>query len=393
MPLLLSKSKERGRMKSKRGSVYPFNDGWAGAVSLGKDEFGKRIRKVVYGKTKGEVEDKLNTLIFEIKTGEYVEKSKGTFIEFLKEYHAICAGYNMWDKESKKSKESKWAYTTAELYKMYIDVHFAPYFKGMKITDIKPKTLDEFYNFKLSQETTKNKRIYKMSINTVRKLNTFLKSAFNYAIVNKQIKENPTKHVVLAKEKTYDPVIYNEDMFSELLGCVSGTDDEIPIVLGGGCGLRRGEIFGLYWKDINLTGKTVSVETTNVRFREYTEKDPKNETSKRTISIPDYVATVLKLYKVRSKHTGPDDKVITRWKPGAYSERFSKLLKRFGLPHTRLHDLRHPYVKYTPKNNLRFFQCVFIDMAPISTHNFKKIRGTVTVISFCAPDFTGRTSS
>jgi integrase len=49
----------------------------------------------------------------------------------------------------------------------------------------------------------------------------------------------------------------------------------------------------------------------------------------------------LKLYKIRSKHTEPEDKLITKWKPGAYSERFKKLLKRHKLEHTRLHDLRH----------------------------------------------------
>jgi integrase len=324
-----------------KGSVYPFKGRWAGSVSLGKDEFGKRIRPTFYGDTKDEVEDKINTFIFEYKTGDYTKPNKDTLIGFLKEYHKICAGFDMWDKHAIRPKKAKWELTTSELYKMYIDVHFEPYFKVMKLVDVKPKVLDTFYNFKLSQETIKNKRVYKMSINTVRKLNTFLKSAFNYAIVNKQLRDNPTNHVILAKGEEYSASIYEENQFIDLLNEVSGTDDEVPIILGGGCGLRRGEIFGLYWRNVDLTNKTIAVEKTDVRFITYTEKNPKNETSRRTISVPDYVIAILRLYKVRSKNVKPDDKVITRWKPGAYSERFKKLLKKHGLPSTRLHDLRH----------------------------------------------------
>lgn len=311
-----------------KGSVYKRSDGkWVGAVDLGKDVFGKRKRKVVYGNTKKEVEDKVNTLNFEIKTGSYIEPNKDTFISFLNDYYDV--------------NKTKWEDTTKKLYKMYIDIHFEPYFKQMKLTDIKPMELDKFYNYKLTFIDVKNNKTQAMSPNTVRKLNTFLKAAFNYAVANNLVQNNPATRVVLPKKTDFKPTVYNEDQFLSLLDAVSGTDDEIPILLGAGCGLRRGEIFGLSWKNVDFKNKTLTIENTCVRFSEYTEKKPKTESSKRTITLPDYVVDALRLYKIKSKHSLLDDKVVYKWKPNAYSERFVKLLKKHGLERIRLHDLRH----------------------------------------------------
>lgn len=311
-----------------KGSVYKRSDGkWVGAVDLGKDVFGKRKRKVVYGNTKKEVEDKVNTLNFEIKTGSYIEPNKDTFISFLNDYYDV--------------NKTKWEDTTKKLYKMYIDIHFEPYFKQMKLTDIKPMELDKFYNYKLTFIDVKNNKTQAMSPNTVRKLNTFLKAAFNYAVANNLVQSNPATRVVLPKKTDFKPTVYNEDQFLSLLDAVSGTDDEIPILLGAGCGLRRGEIFGLSWKNVDFKNKTLTIENTCVRFNEYTEKKPKTESSKRTITLPDYVVDALRLYKIKSKHSLLDDKVVYKQKPNAYSERFVKLLKKHGLERIRLHDLRH----------------------------------------------------
>ena len=309
---------------------------WIASISLGKDQFGKRKRKVFYGDTKSEVESKANTFIFEYTTGEYIEPNKKSFINFLNEYYDIY--------------KSTWEDTTKSLYRMYIDVHFAPYFCDMKLADVKPVELDKFYREKMTKERTikanvfgktVDKTLKPMSINSAIKLNKFAKAAFNYAVKNNMIKVNPASRVSLGKPVKYSPKVYNEDQFLALLDVVSGKDDEVPIILGAGCGLRRGEIFGLKWKNVDLTKRTITIENTKVRFDKYTEKKPKTETSRRTIAAPQYVINVLRLHKVKSKKSQPDDYVITKWKPNAYSERFKKLLKDKDLPPIRLHDLRH----------------------------------------------------
>jgi len=324
-------------------TIYPFEGGYRGAKDLGKDKFGRRKRKTFRGKTLQDVKDKINQYEFEVATGLYIEPSKDTLVEFLKEYHRVCAGCDMWDENYEYPKNAKWEETTAQLNKMYIDVHIEPYFKQMKLADVKPIELDKFYNYCLTheRENKKSHRTYKMGINSVRKLNTFLKAAFNYAVANGMLRENPCIRVKLSAQEEYDPNIYDEDKFLKLLEAVTGTDDEIPIILAAGCGLRRGEIFGLRWKDIDFKQNTITIEKTNVRFKNYKEKGPKSKNSKRTFIAPEYVIETLKMYRIRLGKHSPNDKIITRWKPGAYSERFKKLLIKYDLPITRLHDLRH----------------------------------------------------
>ena len=154
------------------------------------------------------------------------------------------------------------------------------------------------------------------------------------------LKSNPADKVKLGKKEKYLPTVYNEDQFLQLLEFVSGTDDELPIILGGGCGLRRGEIFGLYWRNIDLRTGHITIKQTSVRFKDNLEKSPKNDSSCRTFKAPQYVIDILEMYK-RKNNGKANQRVITRWKPGTYSERFGILLKRFNLPHIRLHDLRH----------------------------------------------------
>jgi len=331
-------------------TIYPCEGGFKGAKDCGKNEFGVRKRKTFRGKTEKEVKEKIDKYEFEVATGLYVEPNKDTLVNYLKEYHRICAGYDMWNPKSKRPDEAKWEETTAELYKMYIDVHIEPYFKDMLLKDVKPITLDKFYNYKMSAvrqyevkqgKNTVIKTREPLSINTVVKLHKFLKAAFHYAVTNEKIKKNPTDGVQLKKPIDYIPNVYSTEQFLKLLSFVSGKDEEIPIVLGAGCGFRRSEICGLRWKDIDFKNGTISVEKAYVRFNENIEKNPKTKTSKRKIVAPAYVIDTLKRYRQMVKPKSGDDKVITRWKPQSLSERFTTLLEQFGLPHIRLHDLRH----------------------------------------------------
>jgi integrase len=329
------------------GKPYQRNsDGrWVYPVDVGASR-----PKLIYGWSEKEVIEKAGEILFAIQTGQYTPPSKDTLITFLKEYHRIRAGYDMWNPKAKRPDKAKWEQTTAELFKMYIDVHFEPYFKDMKLKDIKPITLDTFYNYKLSNEReytvkqgkkTVTKKMPKLSNNTVIKLNKFLKAAFHYAVINDVIRKNPTDGVELSPIAKYKPAVYNKEQFLKLLDYVYGKDEEVPIILGAGLGLRRGEILGLRWENINFKTKTITVEKTRVNFISNIEKDPKNETSKRSLVAPDYVIETLdRHYKTNGK---PDLKsnIVTRWKPKSLSERFNFLLNKYNLPHTRLHDLRH----------------------------------------------------
>lgn len=121
-------------------------------------------------------------------------------------------------------------------------------------------------------------------------------------------------------------------------------------------GIRRGELAGLQWEDIDCDNKTMTIARSVQDIPKYglIIKDPKTETSKRVLSMPDKLVDYLKEYKVwwdkRKSYFGD------RWKdtkmlfcnengklisPGLFRVWLQKILFREGLPIVTLHSIRH----------------------------------------------------
>lgn len=297
------------------GTICKRKDGrWTGATYVYVN--GVKKRKYVYANTERECKRLLNELEYLNSVGQYKEQNRESFLNYANKYYIM--------------KEKTWQDTTKELYRMYIDVHLKDYFDNIRICDITPDMLTKYYNSKLDGG---------LSNNTVRKLHVFIKSIMNNALKNDIIKKNPCYNADVPRKEKYMPNIYNKDKFKMLLEKVQGTDDEIPIVLAAGCGMRRGEVFGLTWGNIDFSNGTITISSTKTRFKHDIEKGTKNESSERTIKAPTYILEMLSRYK---KGVVKDsDAVITKWKPQPYSEHFKKLLEKNGLEVIRFHDLRH----------------------------------------------------
>lgn len=111
-------------------------------------------------------------------------------------------------------------------------------------------------------------------------------------------------------------------------------------------GLRRGELLGMRWGDVDLDAATVTVDTTRLRLGgDIVEDGPKTVASYRTVHIDPGTVGVMRRALGRSTG-GPQRHVFTDrdWRPldpAAVTRRFHELRERMGLPRIRLHDLRH----------------------------------------------------
>lgn len=121
-------------------------------------------------------------------------------------------------------------------------------------------------------------------------------------------------------------------------------------------GLRRGELAGLEWKDIDYENKTMTIARSVqdiIGFGLIT-KEPKTENSKRTISMPDKLIDYLKEYEVwwlnQKKYLGDrlgnTDRLFctedgTDISPGLFRVWLQKTLAKVDLPKVTLHSLRH----------------------------------------------------
>ncbi|MFA5252034.1 MAG: site-specific integrase [Phycisphaerae bacterium] len=223
------------------------------------------------------------------------------------------------------------AQTTQDGYKNYITNHINKYLGKIKLRSLKPINIQKFYNSEREKE---------LSEKTILQEHRILHRAFKKAVVNGLMSSNPCDGVDAPSPDVYKPTIYTEEQFLKLLNKLQGHRMEAIILLAGMCGLRRGELLGLCWEDVDLINSTLHVRNTLVPTSKGTvTKEPKSKTSTRDVAIPSSIITELKrlrgIGKLYAQINGKD------YNPGSVSRFFKQFLEDNGLPHIRLHDLRH----------------------------------------------------
>ena len=142
-----------------------------------------------------------------------------------------------------------------------------------------------------------------------------------------------------------------------LLEAARDTDLQAIVAVAVGTGLRRGELLGLRWSDIDLDARRLTVRRSVETVQGITRtKPPKTTRSARTIALPPFVADVLRaeraaqarLLLLLGQGRSEDGWVFlrgdgTQWEPGAFSLAFARFVKRSKLQHVRFHDLRHSF--------------------------------------------------
>jgi integrase len=94
----------------------------------------------------------------------------------------------------------------------------------------------------------------------------YLKSTFAYGVKKDILKSNICDKASPPKFEEYSPATYDEEQFLELWNHVQNKYDRVPIALEAGVELKRSEIFGLTWNNIDLKNGTITIEKTKVRF-------------------------------------------------------------------------------------------------------------------------------
>jgi integrase len=121
------------------------------------------------------------------------------------------------------------------------------------------------------------------------------------------------------------------------------------------CGLRRGELAGLRWADVDLDARTLAIRHNRVNAGGRTvEGDPKSATSRRVLPLPDRLVSVLKAAKARQAAErlalgggiGSWSYVVSNeigdpYSPSVLSRYWREAVAAAGLRHIKLHAARH----------------------------------------------------
>ena len=121
-------------------------------------------------------------------------------------------------------------------------------------------------------------------------------------------------------------------------------------------GMRRGELCGLEWKDIDFENQTISIccSSQYIGNKQFITKEPKTKSGIRKISVGHAVCRLLMDYRDYQNQLRAEagdqweenDRLFTQWNgkpiyPDTITDWFPKFLARCGLPKVTLHSLRH----------------------------------------------------
>ena len=220
--------------------------------------------------------------------------------------------------------------------------HTLPYFANRKIADINSLMITDFINYLQAKNTSykyrENKPLKNETIKTIYKnFHTIMKFAYN----NDIIFSNPCDKVKLQlpKEIETSKHYYDKNEYHKLLELLENEplDKQVAIQLALKTGMRRSELFGLKWEDIDLVDKVIVCNKTRQKIGNSMRiMATKTASSNRTISIPDSLVNLLTKYKSDTEFVlNMDYDSLTSW--------FRNWTRKNRLEHIKFHDLRHTH--------------------------------------------------
>jgi integrase len=189
----------------------------------------------------------------------------------------------------------------------------------------------------------------------VLKIHANVRKALQHAVNLNMIPYNPADRVVKPKKQKFIGGYYDEEQVNHMLDVMQGESIYSVILLTAFYGLRRSEALGLRWQDVSFKNKTIIICNTVTEYGTVVEKErTKNDSSRRTLPLIAPVEEYVLQLKAQQEQTAAylgagyiqNDFVCKQvsgkpFYPNYITERFSRLLDRYGLPHIRFHDLRH----------------------------------------------------
>lgn len=326
-------SKKRG---SGEGSIAKRKDGrWQGSVTIGKNDDGSQRRQYVYGKTRGEVAEKMNELINTINKGMFIDKNDNP---------TVADWLLFWLNNYKKNSIKR---STFDQYDWVVRHHLIPELGNMKLVELKETQLQKYYN-----------RLYAdgLSARSISIINTVLHSALKKAQKSRLILFNVCDAVELPKQAQKERRVLSKEEQECLIEELKKDEQGGMYIFALFTGLRRGEVLALRWSDVDLENGTIYVTRTLNRVKTYVDSgdktklvvsEPKTETSKRLIPI---VESLIPLLMKQKKLTEGNELDLVfpsdaggYIDPGNYNRKFYKIVKRAGLPKANPHSLRHSF--------------------------------------------------
>lgn len=332
--------------RDKDGKVI----GYRGAVTVGYGPDGKPQRRWVSGKRQAEVVEKMRALQADLHTGMLADTDGITVGEYLDRWL--------------KARESSGI--KPNTYQSYVDTvrrYLKPHLGRLKLEKLRPLDV---------QQLLHNLRGEGRSVQVQRYSLTVLRMALKQAVLWQMVPRNVAEAVQAPRQPKREMQVWTAQEVATFLGHTEGHHLHAAFYLMLMSGLRRGELLGLHWRDLDLTARRLSVKhnlvevqgsgipgkqqrgKATVSSKQVVLDTPKTNSSRRTVVLSQGTVALLQTHQRQQKAERqslgetwtPDLPVFTSELggfilPNYFSKVFKGLAREAGVPDIRLHDLRH----------------------------------------------------
>jgi integrase len=330
-----------------RGHVRERGKGnWYAVLSTQDPQTGKRKVRFIRLESatgKREAQQALARIITELDSGTFVEPNKVTVAAFLVRWLAYI--------------ETQVQPRTVRFYAEQV-ANLTPALGRVPLSKLKPEHISDAYSAALAGGRRDGKP-GGLSARSVHHMHRVLKQALGQAMKWGAVSRNVASLVKPPKVNRIEMKTLNLDQAAKVIELARSETIFVPILLGLLCGLRRGEICALRWRNIDLDSGQLSVVATIEEARGgMREKSPKNGKG-RTVALPPMLVAELRRHRLQQAEwllrlgvrLSNDHYVCARedgemvW-PASIGRAFRTFLRHHHLPLVRFHDLRHSHATH-----------------------------------------------
>ena len=328
-----------------QGTIRKRGSTWSYQFFLGIIDGKKKYKAKGGFKTKGEATKALNEAIYEFENSGYVAPKKISFEQFTLQW------LNEYVKPLRKI-------TTYNRYNELAKKYLFPTLGMLNIIDIKAIHIEKIL--------IQNKDL--ISGATLQSIYTLVNTIMTRALKLRIIKDNPCKYIERPKRDKFVPNTLIPEEISLIINSLNLENEYdymfyIAIRLILELGLRRGELSGLEWNNLNVKENTIKIKNNMIYSNGHViVTTPKTLESIREIYISDDLLNILKILKKNQSRNklscgefyeknifnDREFNFIMRWRTGKYihpmyyTNKFSKILNECKInKKVRFHDLRH----------------------------------------------------
>jgi integrase len=314
---------------------------WELKFDLGRDPTtGKRLsRHVTFKGTKREAQAELNRLLNRRNEGTYIDPTKMTVAEYLEHWLTVDI-------------ERRVARKTAVRHRQLVERQIAPRIGQMPVRQLTPTHIEAFEAQLQRDGHVKGRKAGQgLAAQTVLHVHRTLSQALAHAVRAGVLFKNPAEQVKPPRPQRREIAILSKPEVATLLRAAESSSLFLPVLVAVTTGMRRGELLGLRWSDIDLKAARLTVNQSLERLKgETTFKSPKTQGSRRTITLPALTVEALKEHRAAHPRIGAGELVFSHdgipWDPDSLTKAFDRLIEATGVRRITFHGLRHTHISH-----------------------------------------------